>query len=738
MNEQTLNEIYKKVIHLLETEHLKEALTLIGQMAYGLEDSSMHSVIEETNTTYNYLLQYLKMGVADPERQRQYNKLLCTAFQTADQTYRAQLTTCSNHYYFDRLRHYRHTPLRTIPQLQLEFEAYTEENALSELLNKNTGTNSEQQAMRVRHDQAYEELFYRIWLSGIWTQNEYEEANAFLHSVLVPQNDSALFVSALTLATMQFFDPIKLMTLLDAYEQKEGEVRQRALTGIALIVFLYDKRIMLYSNLKSRLDLLNETPTFIADINRVQIQLLRSRETQKADKKMREEIIPHFMKAIRETKKMDLDDLDEDALHEDFNPEWENWIRKSGIEDKMKELSDMQQEGIDMYLNTFSQLKSFPFFRHIPNWFYPFDSRHAALYEAGLRIDNKNPMQNPLVYAGLFCNSDKYSFSFMIAGLHSLQQEALVQQMFAQTDHIDNGSLMQKLKEAESKPAELCNKYIQDLYRFFKLFPYRTGFKDIFKESLLIYACLSVKSAFVSNEHQRTLADYLFHKGYMSEALPIYQNLAAQKAENAEIQQRIGYCLQQLKEYSQAIKAYLQADAIQPGQLWTHRHLAVCYRLLQQYPQALAYYRKVEEAEPDNLKILMQIGFCLIQSHNYEEALPYFFKVDYLNPSSAKARRSIAWCSFLCRKYEQARKYYTKLVEEKPQAEDLLNIGHVTWVSESLEKAVPYYLRSLQLSENAPAFFQNFSHDKNVLIQAGIPANEITLVQDLIRYEAEK
>ena len=397
----------------------------------------------------------------------------------------------------------------------------------------------------------------------------------------------------------------------------------------------------------------------------------------------------------------------------------------------------MQQEGIDMYLNTFSQLKSFPFFRQMPNWFYPFDIRHSALQEAGLKMQDSSSTQNSLMYAGLFCNSDKYSFSFMIAGLPGNQQEVLTQQMFAQTEEINSEELIRKIKEVESKPTEICNRYIQDLYRFFKLFPYRSGFQDVFKESLLIYACESVKAAFSSPIHKRALADYLFRKGYMDEALTIYLNLLTQTSPSAEIYQRIGYCHQQLKAYLKAIEAYLQADAIQPNQLWTQRHLAVCYRLSQQYSQALFYYKKVEEAEPDNLKILLQIGFCLIQTQNYEGALPYFFKVDYLNPSSLKAQRSIAWCSFLCGKFAQAQKYYQKIIEKKAQAEDYLNMGHVMWVSETLDKAIPYYVNALKHSEDYEHFFQTFAQDKEVLVNANIPDEEITLVQDLIRYEAD-
>lgn len=54
--------------------------------------------------------------------------------------------------------------------------------------------------------------------------------------------------------------------------------------------------------------------------------------------------------------------FDETEDSDDLNPEWENWIDKSGITDKLREMGELQMEGADVYMSTFSQLKQFPFF----------------------------------------------------------------------------------------------------------------------------------------------------------------------------------------------------------------------------------------------------------------------------------------------------------------------------------------------------------------------------------------
>ena len=42
------------------------------------------------------------------------------------------------------------------------------------------------------------------------------------------------------------------------------------------------------------------------------------------------------------------------------NPEWEEMLEKNGLADKMRELTEMQSEGADLMMVTFSNLKGFP------------------------------------------------------------------------------------------------------------------------------------------------------------------------------------------------------------------------------------------------------------------------------------------------------------------------------------------------------------------------------------------
>ena len=70
------------------------------------------------------------------------------------------------------------------------------------------------------------------------------------------------------------------------------QVSQRALVGITFILHAYSPRISFYPEINLRITALMEETAFERDLLRIHIQILLSQETEKIDKKMREEIIP--------------------------------------------------------------------------------------------------------------------------------------------------------------------------------------------------------------------------------------------------------------------------------------------------------------------------------------------------------------------------------------------------------------------------------------------------------------
>lgn len=728
MNEQSIQKQYNQIISLLEDKRLKEALVQLDAFLYNSNDWTLRTRMEQIQTSYQYMLQYMKLGMKDPERQKLYRQLIADTWEIADQTRLALLDEISTHYYHELRRNPSKLPKAyDLSGLQRILEGFTDELAVSQLAGYQ-GLD----AILKRHEQTHQVMFLTTWSNSNWTTEEVAQAENMLQSETLPINDLCLFVSAVTLSLMECFDERKVSWLLDGIRHTHPLVNQRALVGLVIILHLYSTRIVLYPELEARISLFKEDVAFCKQLNRVYIQLLRSQETEKIDKKMREEIIPEMMKNVNimRNMKFGFEETDEN----DRNPDWEHAFEQSGLGDKIREMNDLQLEGADVYMSTFAQLKGYPFFREPHNWFYPFDQMHSSIVHlVGMNPSNKSSVLSIILQSGFFCNSDKYSFCFTMAQLPQGQRDMMLNQMTPP----DQQEFMEEknsasLKQYAAQPDVISNQYIHDLYRFFKLNQRRYEFHNIFQEEIALHRNPVLKDLLGAPELLTAVADFHFRKEHPAEALELYRILISRKQANADIFQKTGFCLQKEKRYQEAVDAYLKADMLKPDHLWTLRHLATCYRQMKNFDAALEYYHRVEAIQPENHNVLFHTGSCLAEQGRYEDALQYFFKLDFLENDCIKAWRGIGWCSFVSGKHEQAMKYYDKIIAAKPLAIDYLNAGHVAWVLGNIEKTVGLYGKALAESDNKDAFLEIFERDRSSLLKQGIAEEDIPLMLDMI------
>ena len=721
MNEQAIQEQYQHIVNLLEQKRLKEAQVQLEAFLWNCNDWTLRNRLEQAKVSYQYMLQYMRQGVNDPERQKLYRQLLAETWELAEQTRISLLDEVSARYYHSLHKNKKNMVAGYGMSSWLKvLESFPDDMAVCQLMPDNK--QSLDSALQ-RHEGTAQYLFLTTWGNSGWTAEEEQEARLYLESELLPVNDLCLFTGAILLSLMECFDPRKFSWLLDAATHADTQVNQRALVIIAIILHIHSNRLRLYPELMAKLSLLDEDGSFGKQLNRVYIQLLRSRETEKIDKKMREEIIPEMMK----NPKLNLEGLDEDA--EDHNPEWEEWIDRSGITDKLRELGELQMSGADVYMSTFSQLKQFPFFRKISHWFYPFDPQYQDIAKLSLGNDEqKISLLNILMNSDVFCNSDKYSFCFTMLQMPESQRNLMQQQLNGQ--HEASEELKERLKEMSQSKARaefVSRQYIHDLYRFFKLWSRRHEIHDIFEDTLDLWNKEALSQALLHKEYINKLADYLFTHDDLAEAGILYdKSIELYNRKNAELWQKAGFIYQKIGSYKKAIDYYLQSDLLIPDNAWNNRHLAQCYRKEGNYPKALEYYNKVEQAQPDSLNLALQIGQCLMALERYDEALAYFFKVEYLDKKPQNARRAIGWCSFITGNHQQAKKYYDLLISEpKPIMEDWMNAGHVYYILNETEKSIEYYRKAQELCDSHDEFVRLYQIDKKDLIKQG--ANEVDL-----------
>ncbi|MCD8182655.1 MAG: tetratricopeptide repeat protein [Bacteroides sp.] len=731
MNEQAIQEQYQHIVSLLEQKRLKEAQLQLEAFLWNCSDWLLRNRLEQAKVSYQYMLQYMRQGVNDPERQKLYRQLLTETWEVADQARICLLDEVSSHYYYSLHKNKKNMAQGyTMLDWLKVLESFPDDLAVSQLMpNPAKATDLALQ----RHEQTNQYLFLTTWGNSEWTAEDEQQAKAFLDSELLPANDLCLLVGAVLLSLQECFDPRKFSWLLDATTHAEIQVNQRALVAIAFTLHTHPNRLSLYPELEARLSLFNEDCSFGKQLNRIYIQLLRSQETEKIDKKMREEIIPEMMKNVGIMRNMKYG-FEDNAEETDRNPDWEKAIEESGLGDKIREMNELQLEGSDVYMSTFAQLKSYPFFQNPHNWFYPFDMHHSSIVrEFGMSPTGDNAILSLILQSGFFCNSDKYSLCFTMAHIPQAQRSMMLSQMTLQDlNELMDESKSSSLRQYAQRPDVVSNQYIHDLYRFFKLSQRRHEFRDIFKEEIALHRIPALKDILCKPELLVAVADFHFHKEHPAEALEMYTEVIDMNYGDADIFQKAGYCLQKEKRYKEAISAYKKADILKPDHVWTIRHLATCYRQLHDATSALEYYKKAETIQPENRNVLFLIGSCLAESERYKEALQYFFKLDLMENDCIKAWRAIGWCSFVSGKYEQAMKYYDKVLALKPIATDYLNAGHVTWRLGNTEKTIELYGKASAESSSLETFLDMFDKDKETLVRQGIDERDIPLIKDLI------
>ena len=687
-------------------------------------------------TTYDALIDYFCQGAHDAERARVYQQLVGHALQLSDRSTIAVHGSKEMPYYTSQVKTARREALHTY---RLQLEAFAEGIRCM--------SDSEQlRQLAVTHDKQLSSLFTDLWVQGAWDAAMAAEADALLLSPTITPGDQCTIVSAVTLSLLRMFDPLKLLFLCDAYYHPEAMVSMRALVGIVIASYCWGGRISYYSEAKARLELLSEDPLFGEQVCEVVLQFIRSTDTEEVDRKMREEIIPELMKnpQLRRMPNINLDDSNQD----DVNPDWEQWMHESGIEESMREITEWQMEGVDVNMSTFSQLKRYPFFYNICNWFRPFDAWHADMLTiVGNPHGAASPIAETILQSNFMCDSDKYSFCYAIREIPEMQRTAMMSQLEEQNRALKESADMPDLKRLSRQTTQsILRQYIQNLYRFFMLFPHAREFDNPFTHVALKPSPANPLYHVVVEPDRlfKIISLHIKHKRYLRaiEFFICLERTYPERMEATQLQQ-LGLCYQKVKMYDEAIEAYTKADLMTPDSYWTIHHLAQCHHAVRHYAQALEHYEMAESMKPDNLSLTFHVAELLYEQGEYEKAIPRLHKIDYHHPESLKSLRLLAECYFMSEQGAQAIKYYERMVAhhaDELTSTDWKHMAYNYWLqhrrpecfrclnrAEELQGQEPY---DEELYASAPSFADVVYADSKMLQSLGVHQEELSYLYD--------
>ena len=724
-----------RVIEFLEQKRLRDAFVELKHMSQSAMAWEISDEISRLEDSYKLMLNYATQGVDDPSRSVLYNNIVNDVRLLLDRVARQRLAVEEPTLYFNTLRCVQLRQNESIASLLDEYYKISDKASIYNMIVSDE-LNSQSQDSFEAKERLEKQIFNRIWVTFPFKNIDEETLISLFNSNNVSQHFQELIVSALLMGLIEYYDPRKLKILLVAYKSDYQEVSVKALVAILLTMYMYSNRIN-DEKLLNHIATIKEDDKWNSDVKTAYIELVRTRDTERISKKMQDELIPEMLKLRPDIYKKINDStamIDMSSIEE--NPEWEEMLQKSGITDKIKELSQLQEEGSDVFMSTFSHLKSFPFFSEISNWFMPFYLDHS-LVKRTLGSD-VSVIGDIIENAPFLCNSDKYSFLLSLGSIPQHQRQLMLSQFEQQREAISGAGMSMMSLTQPGQRKNLINKYLQDLYRFFKLYRRKGEFFDLFAQQINLVNIPMLSDDLDDVDTLMLVAEFYFRRKYYSEALDVYKSISEKVPPSSQIFQKIGYCYHQLGNIKSALTYYEQAELLNAESLWTLRRIAACYRSLNNPKMALSYYERIAKEKSDDLNVAMNIGHCYLELGEYNEAIKNYYKVEFLDEKSTRAWRPLAWCLLLSGDYDQSRAYYDRILSDNPTMEDYLNMGHLALVKRDISLAIDYYKSSIDNdSSKIDKLIDSLNKDESYLIKIGVDVSLIPFIVDALLYSID-
>ncbi|MBF1425842.1 MAG: tetratricopeptide repeat protein [Prevotella histicola] len=722
-----VDEILSSAINNLMDKRLDLAIDLLEQLYVQRPTLIGHSELEAVKNDYQLMVDYMERGFTDDKRASLYLSLLQRLYRVA-----ADLEIswrCKNVIvYVDAFRISDH--LNTSHDfIRSVLESFVSDVAMLSLLPEAERTEKAKD-LYDRHQVFVNRLFNTLWTSCQWSDDDCEFYAGLMLSPMVDVVDQQLLVSAVTLGAMNQFDINKFKALTTVYQQSTDErVRQRALVGWVLSVF---EGMDIFPEQDEIIRKLCENKDTIRELYTLQIQFFYSQDTEKDNEKLQRDIMPYLVEGSNITiGRLGIVEKEEDSLENILNQDAED-KRMEQMEEKVRKMMEMQKQGSDIYFGGFRQMKRFPFFNDLANWFTPFYIDHPALRTTIERIGQPNILET-ITNQGNFCESDKYSLAFAMESIINQIPGNIKEMMGSEGAFAPMGTTLDK-----SNPTYICRAYIQDLYRFFRL--YRSSnelinpFIDNHKSSFVADTFFFVYKSFIGtglDEYKMRLALYLYKHKNMDKLVELMSTFHVEDANYNILMGYINLYFGKPDVAYQIFNMVLQEDT---ENQWALKGMARAAMDCEDYDTAEHTYSQLLRLEPDNINYAVKRCVTFLKTERYAEAREELFRLDYQYPDNMNVKRVFAWTMLLDKSLDKASQLYDLILSDAPMAEDYLNSGYCWWAKGNIGQAKNSFQAWITMTKgNKDRLLEEIRNDQKVLDLYGITEIDCLLMVNLIK-----
>ena len=406
------------------------------------------------------------------------------------------------------------------------------------------------------------------------------------------------------------------------------------------------------------------------------------------------------------------------------------------MEENFQKMMNMQRAGSDIYFGGFSQMKRFGFFMELSNWFVPFYPQHPGLSQMNHELRDGQFM-NILLEHGPFCDSDKYSFA--------LAASSILNQIPSQMRELLNS---QELlgptvnKEEHHKPAYIRRMYLQNLYRFYRLYKDKNHFHNPFSTELSHHTVFFVLNNLFQNtelSHRRLeIGQFLYRHHFYDDLHRLLD--ACENIDSVEYWRLSAMLAHQEKDYMRAGLAYDKLLDVDSDNEQALRGKANSLFYSGNFSEAIKYYTRILEKDANSARVQLNLAVAYINDNQIEKGMKYLFKLSYEYPENLSVKRSLAWGYLRKNENEQALQLYNQLMAHKNHIpSDYLNAGYCLWFDSKIEEAVEKFAH-YEMMRNEKGIAQGsdeslhdvFNLDAPLLNQYHVRKEEATVMEDLV------
>ena len=606
-------------------------LGLLKPMVEKLANMEIASRYESLSQDYAYMLRFMTEGYKDPQREKLYGEMLAKGYHIASDVKRM-------------LRITNDPALVTLQKSVIDND--NSANVLIEAL-------KDESLDAKAHYEVLNRAFVSIFLSPDWREQEQRLWTAFLISTEVKSADAQVIISAIMLGCMLGYCVEKYKTLCYVFMTSEDMyVRQRAFVGWVLCYQMSTRLLKRDAETQDMLvEQMLEDESTSSELVEMIMQVIICTEAEKDNKVIQKEIMPDILKGnhFKFSPKDGFVEKDE-SLDDILNP-GESELAMEKMEQGIKRMSNMQKAGVDIFYAGFSQMKRYPFFYKLINWFMPFDIKHPDLGEAILNDEGLQSIAKVFAIPTL-CSSDKYSFLFALKSvLPTLPEDIRKAMAGGEMAIVGMGNVDSAITD---QSAYVRRMYLQDLYRFFKLSPQ-----------------VKMPNVFVETSWMQGLADKSMLKGRCVELAKFLLRhdklaVASQIAANGEDSEERSLVLATIVEKRGGDPSeYYKNVLAENGTSVPALKGIARYYLQKGNKDSLDYWQRLCELCPGVFAYELNRAFAIVLAGRVEENLNDFYRLDFEHPDDAKVKRLIAWALLCLGRFEKAEELYLRILEGK-------------------------------------------------------------------------